>query len=65
LQSYESWKKTEDGILSIKEGAEIFNTIEKIKRFYPEFNGMITFEQKDVYRKSFHKTAPIRGRMDS
>jgi hypothetical protein len=33
--------------------------------FYPEFNGMITFEQKDVYRKSFHKTAPIGGRMDS
>ena len=31
LQSYESWKKTEDGISSITEGAEIFNTIEKIK----------------------------------
>lgn len=31
LKSYESWKKTVDGISSIKEGAEIFDTIEKIK----------------------------------
>ncbi|SDD88699.1 hypothetical protein SAMN04488104_11041, partial [Algoriphagus faecimaris] len=29
--------------------------------FYPEFNGMITFEQKDVYRGTFHQVAPIGG----
>jgi hypothetical protein len=37
----------------------------RLHRFYPEFNGIATFEEKDVYSGFLHKTTQFGGRMVS